>query len=156
MTDWSQSAIFAAAALVGARIAGLFLVAPFFRSSLFPWRLKLGVIGLLTVTALSSPAVSTSLFERASELQLRLAPSLGAWLLLAGEAIIGIVIAWSAFLVLGAVRGAASLISQQAGLSAAAIADPQGAAEESALPFFHAALTVFIFISLDLHLSMIR
>jgi flagellar biosynthetic protein FliR len=156
MNALSESTLFAAAALVGARVLGIFLAAPFFRGRGMPWRLKIGVLGLLSICLLSSPVVAKSLFDSAPELLPRLTRVVDGWLLLATETLVGMILGWSTLVVLAIVRAAANIISQQAGFSAAAIADPQGAGTDTTLRFFFDGLTVFLFLALDLHHSLIR
>ncbi len=156
MSVVNESTFFAAAVVVGARVFGIFLAAPFFRGRGIPWRLKLGVLGLLSVCLLSSPAVTTPLLEDAPALLSRLSRVVDGWLLLVSEMLVGVILGWSILVVLAIVRAAAGLISQQAGFSAAAIADPQGSTTDRTLQLFFDALTVFLFLALELHHGLIR
>jgi flagellar biosynthetic protein FliR len=152
----SASTLTAVALLAGARAAGLFLAAPFFSSRVIPWRFKLGLAGVLALALVLSPGVQSALFARADELLPRLARPVDGWLLIASEVFLGAVLGWTGLLVLGAVVAAAHLIAQQAGFSAAAIADPHGEASEAALAVFFEALAVVLFLALGLHHSLIR
>jgi len=71
--------------------------------------------------------------------------------LLALEILVGICLGWTAFLGLGALRGAAVLISDQIGFSFGGVLDPQSLEREPILRSFHATLALFLFVSLDLH-----
>jgi len=143
-------------ALVAARVLGLVAAAPLFSSRLLPWRLKLGVVVVLALAVASSPAVNGGIVERSGELALRVADPMGAVILFGTELLAGIGIAAGAFIVLAAAHAAAQMITQQSGLCAAAIADPQGEGEETPLPFFQTSLTVLLFLAADLHHVLIR
>jgi flagellar biosynthetic protein FliR len=70
--------------------------------------------------------------------------------------LIGGTLGWLILLVFGAVQAACHLIVQQTGLFTAVVVDPQGATEERLLSTFYTLLTILVFLSLNLHLVLIR
>ena len=150
--------------LLAFRFAGLCAVAPFFCSRLLPQRLRIGFIVLLAAAVFAPAAwqgtvggslskspgfIDTGLLSGANGLA-----HLGVLLL--GELAIGALLGWTSMLVLGAVEGAAQLVAQQSGLSAASVADPQGGSPEVGLAFLYRGLAIFVFLSVDLHHSLLR
>jgi len=57
----SLKALPPAALLVGCRLLGLFIAAPFFRSRMLPWRLKIAVVAVLSLGVLVSPTLQESM-----------------------------------------------------------------------------------------------
>ena len=47
--QWVFESLPPAAILVGCRLVGLFIPAPFFRSGMLPWRLKIAVVAVLSL-----------------------------------------------------------------------------------------------------------
>ncbi len=146
--------------LVACRLLGLFLAAPFFRSGLLPWRVKIGMLGVLTLCVGSSVSLGADASEAVAALSDTTRP-IDAGIVLAGELFVGCVLGWTALLVFGAIQGAARVISQQIGLAASSVADPQGdpaAASDGGvgLPFLYHSLAIVLFLALDLHHALIR
>jgi flagellar biosynthesis protein FliR len=127
-TNWAPDLAFTMA-----RFAGLFLSAPFFRTSFLPWRLKIGWIGVLAAcVAISRVSLPTS-FEGETRVTLPSEP-IAAALAVSAEVLIGVAIGWSTLLVLGAVESAAQWITQQIGIAAAVVADPIGGTFRITIP----------------------
>lgn len=145
-----------AALLIGCRLLGLFIPAPFFRSRMLPWRLKIAVVAVLSLGVVFSPVLQESLLGLEEGVLEKLRDPSRCWLILAGEILVGIALGWSVLVVLACVQGAADLISQQTGLTARLIADPTSGGGGSPLGIFYHGLAVYILLALNLHHSLFR
>lgn len=138
--------------LSAARLAGIFVTVPFFSSRIVPFRLRLGlgILLLITIaTGLPSPSVPEGAMPSLSD-------PVGGLLLFASEFSLGVFLGWAALLALGAVRGAAVLISDQIGFSLGSVLDPLSSETEPFLRSFHAAMALSLFLTLDLHHVFLR
>lgn len=153
--QWTFDALPPAAVLVGCRLLGLFISAPFFRSRLLPWRLKIAVVVVLSMGVLLSPVPQESLMGLEEGVLEDLRDPARGWLLIGGELLIGAVLGWSVLVVLACVQGAADLIAQQTGFTANLIADPQSQGGGSSLGIFYHGLAIYLLLSLNLHHSLI-
>ena len=153
--QWTFDALPPAAVLVGCRLLGLFISAPFFRSRLLPWRLKIAVVVVLSMGVLLSPVPQESLMGLGDGVLEDLRDPARGWLLIGGELLIGAVLGWSVLVVLACVQGAADLIAQQTGFTANLIADPQSQGGGSSLGIFYHGLAIYLLLSLNLHHSLI-
>lgn len=153
--QWTFDALPPAAVLVGCRLLGLFISAPFFRSRLLPWRLKIAVVAVLSMGVLLSPVPQESLMGLGEGVLEDLRDPARGWLLIGGELLIGAVLGWSVLVVLACVQGAADLIAQQTGFTANLIADPQSQGGGSSLGIFYHGLAIYLLLSLNLHHSLI-
>ena len=153
--QWTFDALPPAAVLVGCRLLGLFISAPFFRSRLLPWRLKIAVVAVLSMGVLLSPVPQESLMGLGDGVLEDLRDPARGWLLIGGELLIGAVLGWSVLVVLACVQGAADLIAQQTGFTANLIADPQSQGGGSSLGIFYHGLAIYLLLSLNLHHSQI-
>tara|TARA_B100001167_G_scaffold126579_1_gene79004 strand:- start:55 stop:885 length:831 start_codon:yes stop_codon:yes gene_type:complete len=153
--QWTFDALPPAAVLVGCRLLGLFITAPFFRSRLLPWRLKIAVVAVLSMGVLLSPVPQESLMGLGDGVLEDLRDPARGWLLIGGELLIGAVLGWSVLVVLACVQGAADLIAQQTGFTANLIADPQSQGGGSSLGIFYHGLAIYLLLSLNLHHSLI-
>ena len=153
--QWTFDALPPAAVLVGCRLLGLFISAPFFRSRLLPWRLKIAVVAVLSMGVLLSPVPQESLMGLEEGVLEDLRDPARGWLRIGGELLIGAVLGWSVLVVLACVQGAADLIAQQTGFTANLIADPQSQGGGSSLGIFYHGLAIYLLLSLNLHHSLI-
>ena len=153
--QWTFDALPPAAVLVGCRLLGLFISAPFFRSRLLPWRLKIAVVAVLSMGVLLSPVPQESLMGLEEGVLEDLRDPARGWLHIGGELLIGAVLGWSVLVVLACVQGAADLIAQQTGFTANLIADPQSQGGGSSLGIFYHGLAIYLLLSLNLHHSLI-
>ncbi len=153
--QWTFDALPPAAVLVGCRLLGLFISAPFFRSRMLPWRLKIAVVVVLSMGVLLSPVPQESLMGLEEGVLEDLRDPARGWLLIGGELLIGAVLGWSVLVVLACVQGAADLIAQQTGFTANLIADPQSQGGGSSLGIFYHGLAIYLLLSLNLHHSLI-
>ncbi len=142
--------------LVGCRLLGLFIPAPFFRSRMLPWRLKIAVVAVLSLGVIVSPSLQESMVGLPAGVIEKLSDPSQGWLLIAGELLVGMALGWSVLLVLACVKGAADLITQQTGLSANLIVDPQAPGAGSPVSFLYHGLAVYLLLALNLHHSLIR
>jgi flagellar biosynthetic protein FliR len=115
--------------------------------------LTVGILGAMPLAWVAPPA------ERAVALE----GGLGAFRLSGGicpsvlaELLIGLCLGWTTFLVMGAVRAAATLLSEQIGFSLGGVMDPLAAESEPALRSFQAVLAAYIFLVADMHHVVLR
>ncbi len=74
----------------------------------------------------------------------------------AGEVLVGAALGWSAALVVAGARQAGELVGAQAGLSAAALFDPEAGDELSALGHLYGLVALGAFLALDGPLALVR
>jgi flagellar biosynthesis protein FliR len=135
----------AAVAQVGARVAGLLLVAPFFSHLAVPVRVRAGLVVFLT--ALLYPAsgphsVSTGVMNWAA--------------VFLSESLVGFLIGLSATLVFEAVQFAGQLLGVQVGLSLVSVLDPQTQADSPVLSMFLQTILLLLFLQLNVHHWLLR
>jgi len=132
-------------ALVLARASGVAWTAPAWGSAGLGWRLRLMLAALLT--AALAPVVGPGL------------PAIGDPLALAravlGEAAIGAALGWSAALIVAAARQAGEVVGAQAGLSAAALLDPDAGEGLTPLGHLYGLLALAVFLALDGPLTLV-
>ncbi len=130
-----------------ARVAAIFGSMPIFGSSQVPARAKAILALLLTVLIL--PAVESTLPQSS------LTPlSLG--LLVANEALLGIMMGFIARLIFTAVEFGGTIVGYQMGFAAANVYDPQNQRQVSLLSQFQNVFAILIFLALDVHHIFIR
>ncbi len=130
--------------LVSTRVGGVVLTAPVFSARTVPVPVRTLLVVLISVllvpVALTS-AVGMPLLTPAA---------------VAGEAVVGIVIGTGAALIVGAAEAAGEILGIQIGLSGAALVDPLGQGQSSALSEFASLFTIALLLSLNLHLVMLQ
>ncbi len=126
-------------ALIAARAAGAAWTAPGLGSEGLGWRMRLALTALLT--AALGPLI---------------APGLGAPGDLAGiarfalaEAAVGAALGWSAALIVAGARQAGEVVGAQAGLSAAALLDPEAGEGLTPLGHLYGLIALATFLALD-------
>jgi flagellar biosynthetic protein FliR len=134
----------AIAGLLAMRIGGALLIAPIFSAKPVPPMLRIGLLALLTMTAL--PALLSTDAP---------APTLTPTTFLT-EMLIGIAIGLGAAVFLGAAEVAGDLIGIQSGLSGAATLDPLTNAHTTALADFMKMLVLALILSLDGHILILE
>ena len=154
--EW-ESQECAAVALGTVRLFGFLCAIPVFSSRLLPFRMRAAFAGLfVTVVALAAPQTLHS-WGSAALAAIPPAGDSAGWVpLLVGETAVGLAMGWSLFLLLGAVRAAAAFLSEQIGFSIGGVMDPSATSGATALLSFHTMLTLFLFVSLDLHHVSLR
>ncbi|HET9454521.1 MAG TPA: flagellar biosynthetic protein FliR [Gemmatimonadaceae bacterium] len=135
-----------ALALLGMRVTGLLLVAPAFSARNVPMPLRAGMTILFT--ALLAPVAYEAAGARGTSLEL----TVGAFL---GEALIGFTIGLGAAILVGAAGFAGEIAGTQAGLSGAAIFDPLGGHDSTALQQFFGLFATVILFAVNGHLVML-
>lgn len=131
-------------ALVAARVGGVVLVAPVFSATTTPVSVRT-VLAVLLAVLLQPTALAAHVGIPA------LTPVLAV-----SEIVVGLIIGMGAAFIVGASEAAGEVIGIQIGLSGAAILDPLGNGEGSALRTFASLFTVALLLSLDLHVVMLR
>lgn len=137
--------IVGAVLIIGLRVSGLVIFAPFFGSATIPPRIKAMLI--IAITAVLYPVFS-------SQLQ---ALDYSKWPLLVGmETILGISMGISTYVVFEAVQIAGQILSIQMGYSLVNILDPNTQVDSTVVAFFHQSIAMLIFLSLDVHHWILR
>ena len=135
------------AALAFARAAGLAWTAPGLATPGLGGRFRLVLAGLLAVIlvpVVRGDAAAASMGW----------PAVAA--ACAGEVLVGAALGWSAALVVAGARQAGELVGAQAGLSAAALFDPEAGDELSALGHLYGLVALGVFLALDGPLALVR
>lgn len=133
-------------ALVLARVLGLAWTAPVLGTPGLDARVRLGLAALLTLILL--PAVGPAVA----------APVGWSALLRTGliEGLIGAALGWSASLVIAGARQAGEVVGAQAGLSPAALLDPDASDELTPLGHLYGLIALATFLALDGPLTLVR
>ncbi|HTR67818.1 MAG TPA: flagellar biosynthetic protein FliR [Terriglobales bacterium] len=143
--EFSLAGILSTALVVGARVSGLMLFAPFMSHAAVPPRIK--AMLALTITAVLYPVF---------------APRVGVipvehWpLLIASELLVGVAIGITTNLVFEGAEMAGQILSVQMGYSLVTILDPQTQIESNVMSVFTQMMTLLIFLSLDVHHWILR
>lgn len=126
-------------ALIAARASGVAWTAPGFATAGLGWRMRLALAALLT-TALGpmiAPEIG-ALGDVASLARMALA-----------EAAVGAALGWSAALIVAGARQAGEVVGAQAGLSAAALLDPDAGEGMTPLGHLYGLVALATFLTLD-------
>lgn len=138
------AASFSAFFLIAVRCVAALLVAPVFSARTFPVPARVGLAVLLA--ALLAPTIRQTV------------ASLEDWSfagLVFQEAMVGLVLGFTAQVVFQAIHMAASLIELQMGLTFAGVVDPTGSNPGSVLSQFYAAFAALVFLAFDGHHMML-
>jgi flagellar biosynthetic protein FliR len=131
--------------VIGLRVSGLMLFAPFFSNVSIPPRIK--VVLVVAITAVLYPVFSPRLSV--------VTPS--QWPLLVGsETVLGVAIGLATNTVFEAARIAGQVLSVQMGYSLVNILDPNTQVESTVIALFHESIAMFIFLALDVHHWILR
>ncbi len=126
--------------MVGLRVSGLVLFAPFFGSAVIPPRIK--AVLVIAITAVLYPVYSPHLH----------AVTLAQWPgLVASETVVGIAIGVATNAVFEGALMAGQVLSVQMGYSLVNILDPLTQVDSTVIAFFHQSLAMLIFLGLDVH-----
>lgn len=137
--------IVAAAAMVGMRVTGLLLFAPFLGNQSVPPRIK--AMLALSLTALLYPAVA----KTQGPIALSRLP-----LIAASELLVGLVLGIAVNLVFDALQLAGHVLGVQMGFSLASLMDPQTQADTPVLAVFYQTMALLIFLRMDVHYWLLR
>jgi flagellar biosynthetic protein FliR len=131
--------------LVGIRISGLMLFAPFFGHSAVPARIK--AILVLLITAVLYPAYSAKIGI----------VTLAQWPgVVAKEMVVGVAIGVATNFIFEAAQTAGQILGVQMGYSLVNILDPQTQVDTTVVAAFHQIVALLLFLGLDVHHSILR
>ncbi len=134
-----------AAVVIGVRIGGLMLFAPFFSSQGIPAQIKVGLT--VALTALLFPVYRPAGMEG----------GIFSWTgVISGELIVGMLLGLSLQLAIEAAQVAGQMIGVQAGYSLVTLLDPQTQADTAVMATFHQLLALLVFLQLDVHHWLLR
>jgi flagellar biosynthetic protein FliR len=131
--------------VIGLRVSGLMLFAPFFGSAVIPPRIK--VMLVIAITAVLYPVYSPHLHI----------VTLARWpLLVASETVVGIAMGVATNAVFEGAAMAGQILSVQMGYSLVNILDPNTQVDSTVVSFFHQSMAMLIFLGLDVHHWILR
>lgn len=131
--------------MIGIRVSGLMLFAPFLGSAAIPVRIKAVLVVLFTALLYPVHAGHVAMVTVAE------------WpMLVATELLLGIALGIAANLVFDAVQMAGQVLSIQLGYSLVNILDPQTQVESTVMALFHQTVAMLIFLRLDVHYWILR
>jgi flagellar biosynthesis protein FliR len=131
--------------VIGLRVSGLVLFAPFFGGASIPPRIK--IVLVIAITAVLYPLY-------APRVQVATTPNWTA--LVASETVIGIAMGLATNVVFEAAQMAGQILSVQMGYSLVNILDPNSQVDSTVVAFFHQSLAMLIFLGLDVHHWILR
>jgi flagellar biosynthetic protein FliR len=140
LIDWLTGPL-----VVGARISGLMVFAPFFGHSAVPVRIK--AILTLLITAVLYPVYAA----RVGAITLTQWPGV-----VARELVLGIAIGLAANFVFEAAQTAGQVLGVQMGYSLVNILDPQTQVDTTVVALFHQTVAFLFFLQLDVHHWILR
>ncbi len=141
----SLTHIISSVLVIGLRVSGLMLFAPFFGSAVIPPRIK--AVLVIAITAVLYPVYSPHLHG----------VTISQWpLLVASETVVGIAMGVATNVVFEAAQMAGQVLSVQMGYSLVNILDPSTQVESTVVAFFHQSLAMLIFLGLDVHHWILR
>lgn len=131
--------------IIGLRVSGLMLFAPFLSNVVIPPRVK--IILVIAITAVLYPVYAPRLETL----------DLSKWPIIVGtETILGVAIGVTTYAVFEAVQIAGQMLSIQMGYSLVNILDPTTQVETTVVSVFHQSMAILIFLSLNVHHWIIR
>ncbi len=137
--------IIGAVLVIGLRVSGLVLFAPFFGSAVIPPRIK--VVLVIAITAVLYPVYAPHLPVT----------TVAQWpLLVASETIVGIAMGVATNAVFEGAQMAGQILSVQMGYSLVNILDPLTQVDSTVIAFFHQSMAMLIFLGLDVHHWILR
>jgi flagellar biosynthesis protein FliR len=131
--------------LVGLRVSGLVMFAPFLGSNSIPVRIK--AILVMAITALLYPVYAPNLP----------AVTVTNWVVLViTELVVGIALGFATNMAFEAAQMAGQVLSIQMGYSLVNILDPNTKVETTVVSMFHTTIVMLIFLRFDVHLWIVR
>jgi len=131
--------------IIGLRVSGLMLFAPFFGSAVIPPRIK--AVLVIAITSVLYPVYSPHLHV----------VTMAQWpLLVASETVVGIALGVATNAVFEGAQMAGQVLSVQMGYSLVNILDPLTQVDSTVVAFFHQSLAMLIFLGLDVHHWILR
>ena len=131
--------------VIGVRISGLMLFAPFFGNAAIPPRVK--AILVLVITAVLYPVYSA----RVGVITMSQWPGV-----VGREFVVGVAIGLAASLVFEAAQMAGQVLGVQMGYSLVNILDPQTQVDTTVIALFHQTVAFLLFLQLDVHHWILR
>ena len=131
--------------MVGVRISMLMVFAPFFGSGAMPARVKVGLT--MALTALLAPVVASTL---------RAPSPLEVGRMVAGEMLVGLLLGLTLQFVFDGAQLAGQVVGFQLGYSLVNLIDPQTEVETPVLSIFYQAVTLLMFLQLEVHHWLLR
>jgi flagellar biosynthetic protein FliR len=129
--------------VIGLRVSGLMLFAPFFGHASIPPRIK--AVLIIAITAVLYPVYSPHV-QAASN-----------WpVLVVSETMLGIAMGITANIVFEGAQVAGQVLSIQMGYSLVNILDPNTEVDSTVVAFFHQSIAMLIFLGLDVHHWILR
>lgn len=137
--------ILMAALMVGVRVSGVMMFAPFLGSVVIPMPVK--AILTIAITAVLYPSSSARF----------VAVSVSQWPLVVGrELLLGVAIGLATNLVFEAIQVAGQILSIQMGYSLVNIMDPTTQVDTTVISVFHNTIAMLIFLQLNVHHWILR
>jgi flagellar biosynthetic protein FliR len=137
--------IFGAFLMIGVRLTGIMLFAPFFSSVVIPARVKAMLV--IALTALLYPMMSAKIPQM----------NIDQWpMMIFGELLIGVALGIATNIVFDGVQMAGQVLSIQMGYSLVNIIDPQTQVESTVMATFHQTIAMLIFLRLNVHMWILR
>ena len=131
--------------VIGLRVSGLMLFAPFFGHASIPPRIK--AVLIIAITGVLYPVYSPHLQ----------AVTISNWpVLVASETAVGIGMGVATNIVFEGVQVAGQLLSVQMGYSLVNILDPNTQVDSTVVAFLHQSIAMLIFLGLDVHHWILR
>jgi flagellar biosynthesis protein FliR len=131
--------------VIGLRVSGLMIFAPFFGSAVIPARIK--AVLVIAITAVLYPVYAPHLH----------AFTVSQWpLLVASETLVGIAMGVATNAVFEGIQMAGQVLSIQMGYSLVNILDPLTQIDSTVVAMFHQSLAMLIFLGLDVHHWILR
>jgi|SRR5271165_2793320 len=143
--EFSLANILSTLLVVGSRVSGVMLFAPFLSHVAIPPRIK--IMLMVFMTAVLYPVLSP---------RVEVTP-IGQWPLLLGtELLVGVAIGITTNLVFDAAQMAGQVLSVQMGYSLVTILDPQTQVDTTVVSVFMQTMALMIFLGLDVHHWILR
>lgn len=143
--EFSLANMLSTVLVLGARVSGVMLFAPFLSHAAIPPRIK--VMLMIAITAVLYPVFSH---------RLEVIP-VGQWPMLLGtELLVGVAIGITTNLVFDAAQMAGQVLSVQMGYSLVTILDPQTQVDTTVMAVFMQTMALMIFLGLDVHHWILR
>jgi len=143
--EFSLANMLSAVLVLGSRVSGVMLFAPFLSNVAIPPRIK--IMLTVTLTAVLYPVFSS---------RVEVMP-VGQWPLLLGtELLVGVAIGITTNLVFEAAQMAGQVLSVQMGYSLVTLLDPQTQADTTVMSVFMQTMALLIFLGLDVHHWILR
>jgi len=131
--------------VIGLRVSGLVIFAPFFGSASIPPRIKAMLV--IAITAVLYPVYAA---------RLQAGPVTNWTALVASETILGIAMGIATNVAFEAAQLAGQILSVQMGYSLVNILDPNTQVDSTVVAFFHQTMAMLIFLGLDVHHWILR